>query len=745
MRRAGLFVVALLVTAVVIAPAAQQMRAEVALKAAIEQETVKGDLKGAIVAYQRIVDGYPDNRSVRAQALVRMAECYQKLGDAQAKQVYERVVREFGDQADAVATARARLNVVGRAAHRSSELTITRVGTIPDVISAISDEGTKALHTDWTTGNLILRNLSTGATRALTSQPVGTGANYQEFAEQGVFSPDGSQVAYTWCTRDDRPGTYSTDCDGFIRIVRIQESGPATPRVLYAKGEWTYVYDWSRDGRYLAAHLAIDGTMHAALISVADGSLRSLLPLQDRNTPVNMVFSPNSQYLAFDTVRPRRGEGAPVSEVVVVPTNGGKPLTFAADQSRKRVAGWSADGSRVLFTADREGSAHLYSVVVGSAAAEPVLLRSDLGAASPTRISSTGKLFYTVQTGGGSEIQTAKLDFARGEIVATPRPVGESMRGSNGLVQWSPDGATLLHTYRPSTLAGSRTTLVMRGPGGAVRQLRPDLTAFGPLGWMKGSTTAYTVGTDGRGKQGLWRIDLTDGGTTLLAEGAIGVRITSDATRAFYFKRADRRHRLIERDLVSGVERDIVSYEAGSIPNMAFVSPDGSKVYYRRPAPAATAPAPQSAIIERVLTSGAERILFEGRTGGISLSPDGHHLTVVHFDGAGQWKALLLLSTSGEPSPRPINPAGQGRMNFATWAPDSKSVLLVKPRDESAAASWWVPLAGEPRQLSHFVGTPAIHPDGSTVAFSVSDGAPRTFEVMVLENFLPAPGKKIGF
>ena len=86
-----------------------QVRAEVALRAAIEQETVKGDLKGAIEAYRKIVDGYADNRAVRAQALVRMADGYRKLGDAQAKQVYERVIREFADQKEQVTIARARI------------------------------------------------------------------------------------------------------------------------------------------------------------------------------------------------------------------------------------------------------------------------------------------------------------------------------------------------------------------------------------------------------------------------------------------------------------------------------------------------------------------------------------------------------------------------------------------------------------------------------------------------------------
>src|SRR5512144_1058039 len=88
-----------------LAPA--QRSAEVALRAAMETETVKGDLKGAIEQYKKIAQS--GNRAVAAQALLRMAECYQKLGDAESRKVYERIVREFEDQPSAVATAKARL------------------------------------------------------------------------------------------------------------------------------------------------------------------------------------------------------------------------------------------------------------------------------------------------------------------------------------------------------------------------------------------------------------------------------------------------------------------------------------------------------------------------------------------------------------------------------------------------------------------------------------------------------------
>ena len=83
--------------------------AEVLFKAAQNTEEVQGDLKGAIDAYKKAVAAAGANRSLAAQALVRMAQCYQKLGDAEAQRVYERVVRDYAEQRDAVAVARSRL------------------------------------------------------------------------------------------------------------------------------------------------------------------------------------------------------------------------------------------------------------------------------------------------------------------------------------------------------------------------------------------------------------------------------------------------------------------------------------------------------------------------------------------------------------------------------------------------------------------------------------------------------------
>src|SRR5687767_15271011 len=83
--------------------------AESLLQTAIKKEVVDGNLAGAIEGYRKALAAAKGNRAVAAKALVHMAECYQKMGDAEARKIFEQVVRDYADQKEAVATARARL------------------------------------------------------------------------------------------------------------------------------------------------------------------------------------------------------------------------------------------------------------------------------------------------------------------------------------------------------------------------------------------------------------------------------------------------------------------------------------------------------------------------------------------------------------------------------------------------------------------------------------------------------------
>ena len=93
-------------------------KADVLLQAAMKKETVDGDLNGAIKQYGAIVAKYKSDRAVTAMALVHMAECYQKMGNSESQKIYERVLREFADQKEAVAVARTTARGAATDAHQ---------------------------------------------------------------------------------------------------------------------------------------------------------------------------------------------------------------------------------------------------------------------------------------------------------------------------------------------------------------------------------------------------------------------------------------------------------------------------------------------------------------------------------------------------------------------------------------------------------------------------------------------------
>src|SRR4051812_2215308 len=132
------------------ATAPAQKNPEVALRAAMETETVKGDLKSALEQYRKIAQS--GIRPLAAQALLHMAECYQKLGDTQSRGVYERILKDYAEQKEAVAIARARL---GGGASNSGIVTRQMwTGPKVDVYGTVSPDGRSLSFTDWETGDL---------------------------------------------------------------------------------------------------------------------------------------------------------------------------------------------------------------------------------------------------------------------------------------------------------------------------------------------------------------------------------------------------------------------------------------------------------------------------------------------------------------------------------------------------------------------------------------------------------------
>jgi hypothetical protein len=263
--------------------------ADVTLQKAIRKETLEGDLKGAIALYAKAVEEAKNDRAVMAKALVRMAECHQKLGDSESRRIYERIVRDYADQKEAVTIARTRLGAGSAGTTPARRDRPVWTGREVDIFGRISGDGRWLTYTDWfETGNLMLHDMSTGKDYSLTKNK--SWADGPGQAQFSSISPDGKRVAYEWY---NAAGHY----DLLIADLRGTALGESTPLVRNPEMRTVRPFEWSPDGKWIAIHITRqDNTSQIGLVSLENGSVRVLRSVDWRG-PDNMAFSSDSRPL----------------------------------------------------------------------------------------------------------------------------------------------------------------------------------------------------------------------------------------------------------------------------------------------------------------------------------------------------------------------------------------------------------------------------------------------------------------
>ena len=700
--RTGSILLGLLVATVVAAlPASAQDRkeAEVLLQAAVHVELVEGDLERAIQLYQEIVAKNGNNHAVAAAALVNLGRSYEKLGSSEARRAYERVLRDYVDQREQVAVARARLAALRRPTRTAapSGVVVRQVWAGPgvDAYGAPSSDGRYLTFVDWSTGDLAIRDMAAGENRRLTNK--GSWSESAENAQFSVLSPDGEQVAYAW---------FNEDLLYDLRLVGIDGS---KPRVLYRDDEVEYLQPagWSPDGTHILALLSRkDRTNQIAWVSAMDGSVQVVKTL-DRRNGLNMSLSPDGRYIAYDFPPAER---APARDIFLLSTDGSRETPLVEHPANDRFPMWAPDGESIVFGSDRAGSldAWVIQVVDGRPQGSPQVVKQDIGRVSRMMgFTRNGALYYGkmswVSTG---DVYTATLDFAAGEPSVPPTPVSERFVGSNIAPDWSPDGEYLVYVSRRGA-PGSRSQIM------AIRTLETGRERELPLPvtqlvtrprWSPDGAAFLVVGRDSKAHYGLYRIDAEAG----------------DAT-------------------------PIVQFEPGVLILWAAWALDGRAVFYLRADPIAKV----LAIVRRDLDTGQERNV-EGVPAWsveVALSPDGRQLALIVFNQEPATAALMVMpAAGGEPrellrveAPELIK-GGMWEDGLA-WAADGRHVLFGKFRvdDQEQIVEWWrIPVeGGEAQKIGLAMANlrdVRVHPDGQRIAFTAGK---FINEVWVMEHFLP--------
>jgi hypothetical protein len=306
--------------------AQQTPSAGVRLQAGIAKENVDGDLPAAIDIYQEIAADKSAPRDVRARALMQLAGCYEKLG-RQAEQVYQQVVREYGDQ-PAAAQARTRLAAL-RLAERPATAAMTQRRIelpFPDTEMGSTD-GQREIYKDAATGALMISDLAGKNKRVILKPKAGE--------QIGTFIPsrDLSIVAVPL-----REG------DGSFKAVTVKSDGTGYREYASAPEQSVCGPFWSWDDRYLySCPVRPDGTAGLGMFSVTDGEVRNLGRTQGAlNRP-----SPDGRFIASSPVYEVSGK------VSIMPGQGGDPEVVA---DNAHLIDWIRDGRYLIITSSWSGS-----------------------------------------------------------------------------------------------------------------------------------------------------------------------------------------------------------------------------------------------------------------------------------------------------------------------------------------------------------------------------------------------------
>ena len=363
--------------------AAQQGQADVALRAAMELETVRGDLRAAIAAYQKIADDPATSHAVAAQARLKEAEAHEKLGQKEAaRAIYQHLMERFADQPAAV-TARARVNARGAdpTLRKPTASVVASLQWWEEPYSRVSSSGRFIAHVNWQMdGDLFVRDLTDGSSRRVTNAAP---SKQGESAEGASISPDDRRVAYGWKTSK---GEFE------LRMADLGRDVP-TARVLMSSTFGLVASDWTPDGRQvLVQRTRPDRTKQIITVAVDSGEIRVLKTVDWRGTN-GLYVSPDGRQVAFSQPASDTTEQADIN---VLALDASREITAVSHPAFDQLLGWSADGRQLIFASDRGGRTSLWAVTYDGArtTGEPRLIRADIGAVIPRGVTRSGKILY---------------------------------------------------------------------------------------------------------------------------------------------------------------------------------------------------------------------------------------------------------------------------------------------------------------------------------------------------------------
>lgn len=610
----------------------------VLLQAAMHLEQVEGRLAQAIEAYKNVVAKAGANKAVAAQALLQLGAAYEKLGRAEARATYERLVKAYPNEA-AAGAARTRL---AKLTSEAGTVTLARAqqefGTPRRVLEGqdaglvdASRDGRFAVGSrrrGYQRSDLVVRDLRAGNVSLLVE------STQTQSPAQPRISDDGTHVAYSWPEGGD------------IALRVVGTGADARPRtIVRTPGMRFTAADWSPDGRSLVVSIvpAADPAKatlewsRLGLVDVETGTVRTLKTFDGWHSWGSLMtaaFSPDGRLVAY-TRQPRQGTDDRYLEVIDVAT--GEVSTVVGTAAPRYTPMWTPDGAHLVYAQGYEGQESLQAVRVrgGRAVGDPFTVLESFEGRILT-MTPAGALLSRRQVGGGNFTHVLDRRPGSSSRLVTFEGFGAS---------WSPDG---------------RAVAFVRNRGNDVVVIVRDVSTGEERSFVKsGLLSAITP---------QWTAD----GSALLLQGR-GEGIPTSF------------HRLDIRSGASQVlfARDTHAGQRG----IGALAPDGRTVFLAKANEAGTA---VTAIVAVDAATGAERTVValdapvEAGVNAVwvsvAVSPDGRTLAVMHYTAFGNKARIFTVGVDGSGMREVVGSVDAGWVGYGStlrWAPDGQSLIFL--------------------------------------------------------------------
>ena len=735
----------------------QQTAGELFEKALYVEEG-QGDLQKAIGLYQDIVKQFPDSREVAAKALLHIGMCYEKLGKAEARSAYSRLLKDYGDQLQPAKEARSRLAqleaAAGGPAPDKEGLTFRKIdfrGAESTNQVRLSPDGSRMLYIgtdDKQSGKGIrVADLASGKSILLAE-----GVEVNSMNPGFAWSPDGKKVVF-------RSGR------GELRAV--DSTGGKSENLWSAANKDADVYplDWSDKNQAILIALPKGG------LGSTNEKITSLAILPEKGgEPRTVVSGDMSELTDWGRLSPdgksvvgmKRKEKNTDVYVWAVDDGGETRITdHAADDECPL---WSPDGKYIIFVSNRAKTTDLWAVPMAGPrpAGDPIRIQSDIGKNKiPMDITRSGHLLFLGMRSVGQppDLFVMPVDPKTGEAQGPLRPFAKYPTQST-FTRWSPDGSRIAYTSRKGNIQLPNAYV---SSGGTEEDLEIPAKGhwIGNIEWSRdGKSLLFPGWNNDNNRVGIFRISLESLNIEPVQQlgeqygpnfkGAyINIRWLPLAGRYMFAKvLSESEEELYLMDPVNYKSERVG--EKYAIGGYGIPSPDGRYLV--------TANFQEKKVCLLTLPDGASRVLCAFPPEGwpaFSWSPDGKKL--VWNEG----RALKILSvpdgtiqTLVEAGPD-LKTVGfyEGTPN-TSWSPDGTKIAYAMQESVNAPnvrdELWVVDAAGG--SARKIADAPSSHPTLQNVIWhpsgklifargSAAESRAGMYEHWVMENFLPVEKK----